>query len=125
MISLFKTVLIIPLSIFAVLAISGCAEINPFETPTEIIRQPFGPESIRIGMGKNEVISKWGEPDIVNKIPTENLTASQGEEWVYKSERFTPLPLDSGYLNKNVYLYFDGNNLARMSSEPGQEAVKP
>ena len=98
--------------------ISGCAEIDPFKTPAEVIRHPLGQETIRVGMSKEEVISKWGEPDIINKLPVKDASGSQGEEWVYKAKRYTPVPLDSGYLHKNKYLYFDGNNLAGISSEP-------
>lgn len=108
----------IVLLILLTAVVSGCAEIDPFEVPGEVIRHPLGPESIRIGMSKEEVISKWGEPDIVNKLPAKDATDNEGEEWVYKAKRYTPVPLDAGYLHKNKYLYFDGNNLAILSDEP-------
>jgi hypothetical protein len=98
--------------------INGCAEIDPFKTPGEVMRHPLGPESIRVGMNKEEVISKWGEPDIVNRLPATDASGSPGEEWVYKARRYTPVPLDTGYLHKNKYLYFDGNNLKIISDEP-------
>ena len=113
-----KGVLIMLLLALGALAISGCAEIDPFETPAEVIRHPLGTESIRIGMSKEEVISKWGEPDITNKLPATDVSGSQGEEWVYKARRYTPVPVDVGYLHKNKYLYFDGNNLTLISNEP-------
>ncbi len=97
---------------------SGCAEIDPFQTPGEVIRQPLGQESIRVGMSKEEVISKWGEPDLVNELSAKDACGSREEEWVYKAKRITPVPLDSGYLHKNKYLYFDGNNLTLISNEP-------
>ena len=118
MISSVRSVFIILLSAFGVFAISGCAEIDPFETPAEVIRHSLGTEFIRIGMSKEEVISKWGEPDLVNKLSTSDAMGSQGEEWVYKARRYTPVPLDAGYLHKNKYLYFDGNNLTLISDEP-------
>ena len=118
MISLLKNDFIILLILVAVTTITGCAEIDPFEAPGEVIRHPLGRESIRVGMSKGEVISKWGEPDIVNTLPAKDASASQGEKWVYKAKRFTPIPLDSGYLHKNKYLYFDGNNLTLISDEP-------
>lgn len=104
--------------VVAATTISGCAEINPFEAPGEVIRHPLGSESIRVGMSKEEIISKWGEPDIVNKLPAKDASGSQGEEWVYKAKKITPVPLDAGYLHKNKYLYFDGNNLTLISNEP-------
>ena len=115
---LHKNKYIIALLFLAAIAISGCAEINPFEMPGEVIRRPLGPASIKIGMSKEEVVSKWGEPDIVNKLAVENVIGGINEEWVYKAKRYTPIPIDAGYLNKTQYLYFDGNNLARISDEP-------
>ena len=118
MISSVRSVFIILLSTLGVFAISGCAEIDPFEAPAEVIRHPLGTESIRTGMSKEEVISKWGEPDLVNKLSPSDAIGNQGEEWVYKARRYTPVPLDAGYLYKNKYLYFDGNNLTLISDEP-------
>lgn len=115
---LSKNNFIILLILVGVATVSGCAEIDPFEAPGEVIRHPLGRESIRVGMSKEEVISKWGEPDIVNTLPAKDASASQGEEWVYKARRYTPVPLDAGYLHKNKYLYFDGNNLTLISDEP-------
>lgn len=96
----------------------GCAEIDPFEASSEAIRHPLGQETIRVGMSKEEIISKWGEPDIVNILPAKDASASQCEEWVYKAKRFAPVPLDAGYLNRNKYLSFDGNNLTTITDEP-------
>ena len=118
MISVTKKWLVLLLLSGIGLAIGGCAEIDPFETPAEVIRNPLGPESIRVGMTKEEVASKWGEPDLVNELPSRDASGSRGEEWVYKAKRYTPVPLDSGYLNKNKYLYFDGNNLTFIGDEP-------
>ena len=115
---LSKNKLVALLALIAVGVISGCAEIDPFETPGEVMRHPLGSESIRVGMSKEEVISKWGEPDIVNKLPAKDASGSQGEEWVYKARRYTPVPIDTGYLHKNKYLYFDGNNLTSIGDEP-------
>jgi len=113
-----KNRFIILLIVTAATTISGCAEINPFEAPGEVMRHPLGSESIRLGMSKEEIISKWGEPDIVNKLPAKDASGSQGEEWVYKAKRVMPVPLDAGYLHKNKYLYFDGNNLTLITNEP-------
>ncbi len=113
-----KNTLLILSLVGGIFAINGCAEINPFEAPAEIIRHPLGSESIRVGISKEEVIAKWGEADLVNKLTTTDASGSQGEEWVYKARRYTPIPIDVGYLHKNKYLYFDGNNLTAISDEP-------
>ena len=118
MITPSKNTLVFLLVALGILAIGGCAGIDPFEAPGEVLRHPLGRESIRAGMSKEEVISKWGEPDITNTLPPTDASGSQGEEWVYKAKRYTPVPLDTGYLHKNKYLYFDGNNLTTISSEP-------
>ena len=118
MISLSRKEFIIVLIAASAIAISGCAEIDPFEAPGEVIRHPLGSESIRVGMSKEEVMSKWGEPDIVNTLPVKDVSGSQGEEWVYKARRYAPIPLDAGYLHKNKYLYFDGNNLTLINDKP-------
>ena len=101
----------------AALTAGGCAEIDPFEAPGEVIRHPLGTESIKIGMSKEEVISKWGKPHIINELGAADTSGTQREEWVYKAQRLTPVPIDAGYLYKNKYLYFDGNNLTRISDE--------
>ena len=118
MVSLLRNALIALISTFGILAISGCAEINPLEAPGEVMRHPLGSDTIRAGMSKEEVISKWGEPDLVNQLPETDASGSRAEEWVYKARRYTPVPVDAGYLHKSKYLYFDGNNLKAISDEP-------
>jgi len=108
-----------------VFSAAGCAEINPFEAPGEVLRHPLGSESIRIGMSKEEIILKWGEPDLMNKLSSQDASGSEGEEWVYKARRYTPVPVDAGYLHKNKYLYFDGNNLTLISNEPKRRSEAP
>ena len=98
----------------------GCAEINPFEAPAEVLKHPLGTESIRTGSTKEAVIKEWGKPDIINKLGAEDETGSLKEEWVYKSKLISPIPVDAGYLSKNKYLYFDGNHLTSISDEPKQ-----
>jgi hypothetical protein len=109
------------LSVLAV-GIYGCAEINPFEAPEEVIRHPLGTESIKIGMHKEEVIKEWGKPDIINKMGTQqDATGTQQEEWIYKARQYAAIPVDAGYLSKNKYLYFDGNNLTSIADGPKSE----
>ena len=92
--------------------------INHIQSQFPVQPHPYRVLAEQFGMTKEEVISKWGEADIVNKLSTRDASGSQEEEWVYKAKRYTPLPLDSGYLHKNKYLYFDGNNLTLISDEP-------
>ncbi len=96
----------------------GCAEINPFEAPEQVIRHPFGTESIKIGMSKQEIVKEWGNPDVINSMGTADATGTRQEEWIYKSRQYAGIPVDAGYLSKNKYLYFDGNNLTLISDEP-------
>ena len=60
------------LNIFLMLALlaslSGCAEIHPFETPSEVLKHPLGTDPIRLGMTKEEVKGLWGQPDKANKL---------------------------------------------------------
>ncbi len=117
MISFSKNEFIVILLCTVAITLGGCAEINPFEAPGKVIRHPLGTESIKIGMSKEEVISKWRKPDIINELGTTDASGTQREVWVYKARRLTPVPIDAGYLYKNKYLYFDGNNLTRISDE--------
>ncbi len=109
---------IAPLLFLLMVCIAGCAEINPFEVPGEVLNHPLGTESIGTGSAKEEVIREWGKPDIINKLGAQDETGTQREEWVYKARRVTPVSVDAGYLSKNKYLYFDGNHLTLISSEP-------
>ena len=45
----------------------GCAEINPFETPSEVIRHPLGTELIKTGMSKEEVMGIMGTKTVKAK----------------------------------------------------------
>lgn len=112
---------LMPLVLFVLVTVAyGCAEINPFEAPEQIMRHPLGTESIRIGMAKEEVIKEWGKPDVVNKFGAQDVAGTEKEEWIYKARRYAGIPVDAGYLSKNKYLYFDGNNLTLLSDEPKQ-----
>lgn len=105
--------------LFAIaISVAGCAEINPFEAPSEVIKHPLGTESIKAGSTKEEVIRDWGKPDIINKLGAQDQTGTLREEWVYKARQHTGIPIDSGYLSKNKYLYFDGNHLTLIADEP-------
>jgi len=94
------------------LFVLGCAGIEP-PTPEEIMTHPFGKDPLRIGMTKAEVISIWGDPDVINELGIgKGVGGSKKEEWVYYPS-YSAVPIDKGYLSKAKYLYFDGNNLVR------------
>ena len=104
--------------LLAAFTLQGCAGINPFEAPQTVLNHPLGTESIGIGMSKQEVLSVWGKPDITNKLGFSDSSGTQIEEWIYKARDYSPVSVDAGYLSKNKYLYFDGNNLTKISNEP-------
>jgi len=90
--------------------ISGCAEFNLFEAPSEVLKHPLGTDPIKVGMSKEETISLWGKPDQINKLESTDEWQTPKEEWVYKG-RYSKIPLDRSYFFKTKYLIFDGNNL--------------
>ena len=105
---MLKYAIILALSVFVL----GCGEITP-PTPDEIISRPLGGDPLDIGMSKDEVISIWGQPDVVNRIGiSKGLGGTKKEEWIYYPT-YSGVPVDKGYLSKTRYLYFDGNNLVR------------
>ena len=112
-----KSVLLI--TVFLLL-LSGCAEIEPFEAPKEVIKHPLGTDPISIGMTKEEVEGLWGVPDQVNKLGFSDKWGTPKEEWVYKA-RYSKIPIDKGYLYKSRYLYFNGNILTKFSDKPLEE----
>ena len=112
-----KYFMVFLLFLLAVITV-GCAEINPFEAPQEVLKHPLGTESIRTGSTKEAVIKEWGKPDIINKLGAEDQSGALKEEWIYRARPISPVPIDAGYLSKNKYLYFDGNHLVLISDEP-------
>jgi len=101
---------VILLALFALLA-AGCAEINLFQAPAEVLKHPLGTDPIKTGMSKDEVISIWGKPDQINTLEPADEWHTPREEWVYIG-RYSKIPLDKSYLSKSKYLIFDGNYLA-------------
>ena len=107
---------VIILLAFFVLSVTGCAEINLFEAPTQVLKHPLGTDPIKIGMSKDEVVSMWGRPDQINNLePTDEWRTSR-EEWVYIG-RYSKIPVDKNYLSKTKYLIFDGKHLACIGDE--------
>lgn len=97
--------------------IAGCAEFNPLEAPAEVLKHPLGTDPLRIGMTKNEIIEKWGEPGQVSPLSSGDEWQTPREEWTYVG-RYTKIPIDRSYIFKTKYLIFDGNNLVSISNEP-------
>lgn len=102
---------------FLLILLGGCAEIQPFEAPGEVLKHPFGTDPIRLGMTKNEVDGLWGHPDQVNKLGPADQWGTPKEEWVYKA-RYSKIPIDKGYIHKDKYLYFEGDVLTKFGDEP-------
>lgn len=100
---------------FLCLYLAGCADIMP-PTPEEIIKRPLGPDSVKIGMTKDEVRGLWGEPNQINYVEDEKRWGGAREEWVY-SGKLSVLPVDADYLSKTKRLYFDGENLTNIVEE--------
>jgi hypothetical protein len=100
--------------IFCVL-ISGCAEVD-VPKPDEIIKNPLGPGSVRVGMTKDQVVNIYGEPNIKGMVTSSKWGGSR-EEWIYEAQA-SALPVSAGYLGEDLYLYFDGENLTNISKKP-------
>ena len=105
------------ISASSVFIITGCAEIQPFEAPGEVLRHPLGTDPVRLGMTKNEVEALWGPPDQINTMGTADQWGLPKEEWIYKA-RYSKIPIDKGYLYKTKYLYFEGEILTSFGDEP-------
>ena len=103
--------LLLAFSIF--LCLSGCAVVETFPTPKEIVTKPLGTESVKKGMSQNEVRSIWGAPDQVNEVEDKERWGGKRTEWVYFGR--SKLPIDAGYFHKTQRLYFDGDSLTNIT----------
>ncbi|MDD5634855.1 MAG: hypothetical protein PHW46_06235 [Candidatus Omnitrophica bacterium] len=95
--------------------IAGCTEIKA-PTPKQIFDNPLGEGSLKIGMSKAHVKDVYGGPTS-NRIVTAGEWGGEREEWFYKAD-YSVLPVGTGYLTEDLYLYFDGDNLTNISREP-------
>ena len=93
-------------------SLTGCADFTP-PTPKDIITQPLGTDSVKIGMTKDKVQDLWGRPDQVNYVEGDQRWGGEREEWVYVA-RYANLPVDADYLSRTKKLYFDGENLTNI-----------
>jgi outer membrane protein assembly factor BamE (lipoprotein component of BamABCDE complex) len=97
---------VLMLAIFA----CGCSMLETIPSPKEIIKYPLGKTTLRVGMTKQEVESKWGKPDAVSIVEDKNRWPDSREMWVYYSQT-SAIPIDADYLSKTRKLYFDGSYL--------------
>lgn len=64
---------------------------------------------LSVGLSKEAVKAKWGEPDITNKLPASQW-GTEKEEWIYWG-RYPNVPIDYMYLSRTKHLIFEGNTL--------------
>ena len=103
--------------VFLIIFLCGCAEIQPFEAPGEVLKHPLGTDPIHLGMTKEQVKGLWGSPDQINKLGLADQWGTPKEEWVYKA-RYSKIPIDKGYLYRTKYLYFEGDILTSFGDQP-------
>ena len=92
--------------------LTGCADI---EVPKaeNILKNPLGETSVKLGMTKGEVLDIYGEPTSKDIVVSSEWKGER-EEWYYRA-RYGALPVGAGYLAEDLYLYFDGENLTNIS----------
>jgi len=108
--SLSLTVLSVTL---ALLFTCGCSVVSTIPRPDQVMKTPLGTESIKIGMTKQEVESKWGKPDSVQTVENKKRWAGPREMWAYRAN-YGSIPVNAGYLSETKKLYFDGINLTEI-----------
>ncbi len=109
-----KRSLVTVIVLFFCVCLFGCAGIDA-PTPESVLKNPTGSGSLYVGMMKEEVISLYGEPDSKQTVSSDEWKEPR-EEWVYRG-RYPVLPISPGYLSKDLYLYFDGENLTNISNK--------
>lgn len=100
---------------------AGCADIT-LPNAKEMLKDPLGEGSLKIGMTKDAVISVYGGPDLERQVYSDEWGGSR-EEWLYKS-RYSAFPVNAGYFSEDLYLYFDGENLTNVSKTPLGKGVQ-
>ena len=93
----------------------GCADVEVPKTEN-ILREPLGEGSLKIGMTKAQVDSVYGAPDTKDMVDSGEWSQPR-EEWFYRAT-YSALPVGAGYLSEDLYLYFDGENLTNISRKP-------
>ena len=106
---------IYPILVISALVIAGCSGMEA-PTPKDIIKNPIGPNAVKVGMSKQEVASIYGEPNSKRTVSSTDW-GGEREEWFYHG-RMSGLPVGADYLANDLYLYFDGDNLTNISKQP-------
>jgi len=106
-----RRIIILAVSVTA-FALAGCAGITP-PSPDDMIRQPLGKSSLKVGMSKQQVESLWGKPDETRIVEDKEKWNGSREMWVYRAQ-YGAIPVDVDYLSKTKKLYFDGDNLTNI-----------
>lgn len=109
------------LSVLFVMFLWGCAEITP-RTPRDVVIQPMSGSMLELGMSQDEVRSVYGNPTSVQIVSLRGWMSDR-EEWFYEG-RYKELPLGTGFLRDDLYLYFDENSLTNISRESLAEREK-
>ena len=100
------------IALAAALFMAGCAGIDA-PTPSELIKQPLGKSSLKVGMTKDKVESLWGKPDETRMVENKDKWGGRRELWVYRA-RAGAIPVDVDYLSRTKKLYFDGEYLTNI-----------
>jgi len=95
--------------------LAGCADMD-IPTPKTLLKEPIGPNAAKIGMSKDRVQSLYGDP-VFKSMVSSTEWDSPREEWFYKAQ-ISGLPVNSDYLSKDLYLYFDDDSLTNISYQP-------
>ncbi|MFH1798175.1 MAG: hypothetical protein ABH844_02355, partial [Candidatus Omnitrophota bacterium] len=88
--------------------LAGCADVE-IPSAKELLKDPLGEGSIKIGMTKDKVVSVYGGADVERIVVSEEWGGVR-DEWLYKG-RCSAFPVNAGYFSEDLYLYFDGENL--------------
>jgi outer membrane protein assembly factor BamE (lipoprotein component of BamABCDE complex) len=99
----------------------GCADMDA-PNPGQILANPLGAGSVKVGMTRNEVLSIYGDPDRKETVTSDEWSGER-EEWFYNAE-YTALPVNAGFLAKNLYIYFDGDNVTNIRNTPLETTKK-
>jgi hypothetical protein len=99
-------------TVVTIAALAGCAGITP-PTAGDMVKQPLGKSSLKVGMSKIQVESLWGKPDDVRFVENKEKWQGSREMWVYGAQ-YGVVPVDVDYLSKTKKLYFDGDNLTNI-----------
>lgn len=95
--------------------VAGCADIEVPKTEN-LLKEPLGGGSLKIGMTKDQVVDLYGDP-VTKSMVTSAEWNEPREEWFYRAT-YSALPVGAGHLSEDLYLYFDGENLTTISRKP-------